>query len=249
MPPLYFHLAVANEAAKRMQDPLININRSSYLLGSTLPDIHLITDGRRELTHFISLQQEPPYNSVKSFFQAHPELARNGNLDDSSKAAVAGYISHLVTDEVWIIDIYRPYFGPESPLEADPMANILDRAFQYELDRRERLSKAIKEELRPFVCQKFDVKVSFIDPVNLMHWRSFICRLTERVPSWEGFISYAERFLLPLNKVSREPLENFLRDFSNMREKVINMVPQEKLAEMKEKVVKLSVEEAREYLK
>lgn len=249
MPPLYFHLSVANEAAKRIKNPEVRNNISSYLLGSTLPDIHLITDGRREMTHFFSLNKTPPFDSIRSLFHAHPELAENNHLDDSSKASLAGYISHLITDEVWITDIYRPYFGSDSPLNADPMASIMDRAFQYELDCQERLNKKVIDEIKPLLCERLDIKVSFIDQANLMQWQDFICRLTERVPSWDGFISYAERFLLPLNKVSREPLENFLKDFPGMREKVHNLVPGEKISEMKEKVIELSVKEAGDYLK
>lgn len=248
MPPLYFHLSVAHEAAKKIKSPVVANNLSSYLLGSTLPDIHLITDGRREMTHFFSLSKNPPYNSIESFFQAHPELAKNNHLDDSSKASLAGYLSHLITDEVWITDIYRPYFGPESSLSKDPMANILDRAFQYELDCEERRNKEIMADIKPKLCQKTDIKVSFIDPANLMQWQDFICRITERVPSWEGFISYAERFLLPLNKVSREPLENFLKDFPDMKDRIYNLVPQDKMFNMKQKVIELSVKEAMDYL-
>lgn len=248
MPPLYFHLSVANEAAKRIKSSVVGNNISSYLLGSTLPDIHLITDGRREMTHFFSLNKTPPFDSIQSLFQAHPELVKDNYLDDSSKASLAGYLSHLITDEVWITDIYRPYFGPDSPLNSDPMANILDRAFQYELDCRERLNKKAMDEIKPRLCERLDIQVSFIDQANLMQWQDFICHLTERVPSWDGFISYAERFLLPLNKVSREPLENFLKDFPRMREKVTNLVPFDKMSEMKEKVIELSVKEAMDYL-
>lgn len=248
MPPLYFHLSVANEAAKKIKSPVVQNNLSSYLLGSTLPDIHLITDGRREMTHFFALNKTPPFDSIRSLFQAHPELVKNAHLDDSSKASLAGYLSHLITDEVWITDIYRPYFGTDSSLNSDPMANILDRAFQYDLDCQERLNKKAMDEIKPRICERLDIKVSFIDQANLMQWQDFICHLTERVPSWDGFISYAERFLLPMNKVSREPLEKFLKDFPKMKEKVCNLVPGEKMYEMKEKVIELSVKEAVEYL-
>lgn len=248
MPPLYFHLAVANEAAKRIESTVVKNNVSSYLLGATLPDIHLITDGRREMTHFFSLNKTPPFDSIRSLFMAHPELIKNSHLDDSSRVSLAGYLSHLITDEVWITDIYLPYFGPDSPLSSDPMANILDRAFQYELDCQERLNKKAMDEIKPRICERLDIKVSFIDPANLMQWQDFICHLTERVPSWEGFVSYAERFLLPLNKVSREPLQDFLKEFPSMRERVCNLVPGEKMLEMREKVIELSIKEAMDYL-
>lgn len=248
MPPLYFHLSVANEAAKKISNPIIGNNISSYLLGSTLPDIHLITDGRREMTHFFSLGKNPPFDSIRSLFQHHPELVKNSHMDDSSKASLAGYLSHLITDEIWITDIYRPYFGPDSTLKSNPMANILDRAFQYDLDCQERLNKKTLDEIKPLLCQTSDIKVSFIDTANLLQWQNFVCHLTERVPSWEGFISYAERFLLPLNKVAREPLESFLKNFPDMHDEVSNIVPVDKMSEMKKKVVELSVKEAEDYL-
>ena len=41
-------------------------------------------------------------------------------------------MSHLVTDEYWIAQVYRPYFGKKA--SSDPITNVLDRVLQFDMD-------------------------------------------------------------------------------------------------------------------
>ena len=55
MPPLGLHTAVAKEVADRLRHRLLQDEAGSLYLGSTAPDIRIITRWERERTHFFDL--------------------------------------------------------------------------------------------------------------------------------------------------------------------------------------------------
>jgi hypothetical protein len=250
MPPICIHLSIAREAADMLGHPIVDRNLGSYLIGATFPDVHIIiADYQREKTHFFDLEREMSENGVATLFKEHPGLADNESLDSSTKSFVAGYLSHLVTDEVWIFDIYRPCFGLSSPLGEDSMANMLDRLLQFELDCRERYDRAKMEEIRTLVCDwEPRVELDFVDIVALKRWQEVVCTATTREPNLAFFPYFARRFLLPRHKIEPEQLEQFLSSLPAKVEWAIQYVTPERLTSFKEKAVSQSVVVAKEYL-
>src|SRR3546814_8038391 len=110
-------------------------------MGSTAPDSRVITRRDREETHFFTLHDLSDQDSVTRMFRENPSLAMPSGLDAATTAFIAGYLTHLVLDETFIREIYRPHFGALSEINGDPKSNVLDRAIQYELDRRDRERK------------------------------------------------------------------------------------------------------------
>src|SRR3989304_2973468 len=55
MPPLTLHTVIAKEAADRLRHRVLEGERGSLYLGSTAPDIRVITRWERERTHFFDL--------------------------------------------------------------------------------------------------------------------------------------------------------------------------------------------------
>ena len=249
MPPICLHLGIAEEAISRLRHPVVDGNRGSYYLGSTAPDIRFFVGASREETHFITLDNEGGASGVKLMFQTHPELAENAELSAATRSFVAGYVSHLVTDEAWIYQIYRPFFGRESPLREDPMANLLDRLLQFDLDRRERLSNknisAIRAELNGSAS---GIAVSFINTSSLKRWCEFVFMATTRKSNWEDFRRFAEKYLIWMRRIAYEEQETFFASFDMRLEQVLNMVPLEQLQAFREKSIADSVSAAREYL-
>ncbi|MDP2954689.1 MAG: zinc dependent phospholipase C family protein [Chloroflexota bacterium] len=248
MPPVCFHMVVAKEAAQALGDSLLEAHLGSYLLGATAPDIRIITGNSREELHFFDLAADGQGAGVKLFFRTYRHLAKGAPLDEATRAFVSGYLSHLVVDEIWIIDIYRPVFGPASLLGRNPAAAMMDRALQYELDRRERLNASNMADIRSKLKQvDSGESPGFIDKTALKRWREFIIETTRREPSWERFRSYAENFLLPQQKVTHEALETFLASPDAMLQRIFQAVSQEDLKRFREKAVESSVGAAREY--
>ena len=250
MPPICMHLRIAKEAAQQLHHPVIDQNLASYLVGATYPDVHItIADFGREKTHFVNLDDESAESGTVTMLKTHPRLARRGKLDSSTQSFVAGYFSHLVTDEVWIRDIYRPFFGQSSPLSQDPMANVLDRLLQFELDCHEREDKAKMEEIQALICDwEPEVEVDFIDTATLKQWRGFVCTAAGREPSLAFFPLFAQRFLLPRQKLDPELLERFLSAMPAKLEEAIQYVTPQRLAAFRQKAIIQSVAAARGYL-
>jgi hypothetical protein len=227
----------------------VDENKGSYYLGSTAPDMRFLVGASREDTHFLTLDCEEGASGVKSMLQAHPELDNSVGLSPATRAFVAGYISHLVTDEAWIYQIYRPFFGKTSPMGGNPIANLLDRVLQFDLDRRERLNNrdisVIRAELNISAPL---VEVSFINASSLRRWREFVFIATTRKSNWEDFRHFAEKYLIWMRQIAPEEQDTFFASFDDRVEQVRMMVPQGELRIFRERSIADSVQAAREYL-
>lgn len=171
MPSLGSHLKRARIVADRLDFPEIEADRGAFYLGATAPDIRVITRLDREVTHFFRLSELGDQDSVARMFRENPALATPSGLDAATTAFVAGYLTHLVLDESFIGEIYRPHFGAFSENEGDPKANVLDRALQYELDRRDREDSGTMEEIRAAIARTAPVQgIPFIQDQHLVEW-------------------------------------------------------------------------------
>ncbi len=249
MPPICLHLGFAEEAIARLRHPVVEQNRGSYYLGSTVPDIRFFTSASREETHFLTLDREDGASGVKPMFEAHPELSENSNLSAATRSFIAGYLSHLVTDEAWIYRIYRPFFGESSSLAGEPMANLFDRVLQFELDRRERVnSSSISQIRQELIDSTSGVEVGFIDRLSLSRWREFVFMATTRGFHWDDFRRFAEKYLVWMQQIAPGELETFFASFDARLEQVIGMVPEEQLQAFREQSIADSARVAEEYL-
>jgi len=249
LPPICLHLGIAEEVITKLNHPALDGNRGSYYLGSTAPDIRFFVSAGREETHFLSLDCKEGMSGVQPMFEAYPELLGNTNLNEATRAFVAGYLSHLVTDEAWIYRIYRPYFGKSSPLGGEPMANLLDRLLQFELDRRQRLdSRNISVIRQDLASTTTEIEVGFLDKVNLSRWSEFVFIATTRKSHWEDFRRFAEKYLIWMQQITPEEQDTFFANFDARLEQVLQMVPEEQLLAFREQSIADSVKVAKEYL-
>ena len=249
MPPVCLHLGIAKEAIERLQHPVLLQYQGSCLLGSTAPDMRIITAATREETHFFDLVDDSYGSSAEGFFDKYPGLHEVAKLNYPTKAFVCGYLSHLVTDEVWICEVYRPFFGEGSALADDPLANVLDRALQFELDRRERADPRKVLEFQGLLADSDKgVEVGFADAATLHQWQEFVYTAVGREPSWDRFPIFAQRFLIAEQKVDAEHLEVFLASVRSKVEGILDHVGTQQLAVFREKSIADSVRIAGEYL-
>lgn len=171
MPSLGSHLARARQVAARLALPEVDADRGAFYLGATAPDIRVITRLDRAVTHFFDLKDFGDQDGVARMFEAHPALATPAGLDAATTAFIAGYLTHLVLDETFISEVYRPSFGALSPLKEDAKANVLDRALQYEMDRRDRQDETAMAEVRAAIEASMPVGgIPFIADEHLVQW-------------------------------------------------------------------------------
>jgi hypothetical protein len=188
MPSLGSHLARARQLAARLALPEVDADRGAFYLGATAPDIRVITRLDRSVTHFFDLKDFGDQDSVARMFEANPALATPAGLDAATTAFIAGYLTHLVLDEAFIGEVYRPSFGAFSALKDDPKANVLDRALQYELDRRDRQDEAAMAEVRAAIEETVPISgIPFIADEHLAQWMTVSADVAGQAADYSRF--------------------------------------------------------------
>ncbi len=188
MPPLAIHTRIARETADEIRSETLDSSRGNLYLGSTTPDVRVLTRWDRKRTHFFDIHNFEDQSCVTSFLENNPTLADAGALDPRTAAFVAGYVSHLVVDEMWIAAIYRPYFGERSPLAGTFRANVMDRALQFSLDAQTRTDEDMMLHVLHAVAEcDLDIPIDFIDRDTLGKWHGVVTDFVQSQPDWERF--------------------------------------------------------------
>jgi len=145
--------------------------RGSFLLGHTAPDVQAVSQQPREQTHFYSIPRTTRRPAYEALFAAHPRLCRASGLPPAQVAFVAGYIAHLLLDELWLEYIFERYFLQEwGPLHERLFLHNVLRTWMDRQDQR-RLNGSLVAALRgahpagwlPFVSDK-----------HLYRWRDWL---------------------------------------------------------------------------
>ncbi len=250
MPNLPTHMVLASEAASRLSHPAIDSAMGTFLLGSTSPDIRIMTKWARDDTHFAPLSITEIGSGVQGMFLKHPALAASngGGVSDATRAFLAGYITHLVADEAWILEIYRNYFdGPGEPGDRI-VGNIWDRALQLDMDMTAREQMGDMEGLRRTLDGAEEgVAVEFIDPETLTRWREWVSEFTTWEYTWDRLRGAARRMYKDSAEAA-DLVEEFLSSVPEGLERVHRLVPREKIAEYRQTAVDESTRLVREYL-
>ena len=232
MPPLGLHMTVAREIAGELASRAIEADRGAYYLGATTPDIRVLTRWDRERTHFFTLDDFNEQSGVHRLFELEPALRDAAGVDASTAAFVAGYISHLVMDEAYICQIYRPLFGERSTLGGDVMANLMDRLLQFELDRRDREDfDRIAEIQRELAASAVEISVEFIAHDTLLEWRKVSAEVLNHPPTWDRFGRIASRHLSAAGIEGDDGLARFMEDVPSLLERTIEHVGTERIRE------------------
>lgn len=186
MPPIGLHLVLADRLSKALDDATVLESLGTYLLGATAPDIRVITREDRQRTHFFDLSIDDHQDPVGAFLSANGHLVDAAALNPDTRGFVAGYISHLVMDEVYITRVYREYFRRHDEMGGAIRANVMDRLLQFDLERSygndPDLSNSICTALS---CTLENVNVGFIEADTLEQWRGVTKDVAERNMDWE----------------------------------------------------------------
>ena len=236
MPNLPAHIMLARRAAERLKHPAIDAHMGYFLLGSTAPDVRVITRRSREEYHFAPLDFESVGTGVSGLFKAHPELSSASAQPEPMVAFIAGYLTHLMADEVWIVDMYRSFFGNRQVFEDGAFGDVMDRALQIELDRR---AWTEAEAARRDIESSIDgLDVGFIPPETLREWQKWVLGVFDRGFSWERLKFMANRISRgddthPAHDLARE----FLDSVQDGLERLYEAVPQGKLADYEDRAL------------
>jgi hypothetical protein len=232
VPNLPAHIALAHETAQRLAHPVLEANMGYYLLGSTSPDIRIITRGRREEYHFAPLEFDSIGSGVKGLFDAYPHLRTTLDDDGPDQAFVAGYLTHLIADETWIVDMYRPYFGNSDVYDDETRGKVMDRALQLEMDRQ--AWDTVDATLGLMADAGGRIDVGFISSETLAKWRPWVVKFLSSGFSWERLKFMAKRIAAGDDGHSAHNLANgFIDEIPRSLKELYRVVPESKLVTYK----------------
>ena len=247
MPNLRAHIDIAHRAAERLAHPTLDGNMGFFLFGSTSPDIRVITRKGREVYHFAELDFESLGSGIEGLFSAHPGLKRTGEHSEQTVAFVCGYLTHLIVDESWIVDMYRPYFGNRGVFGESAKGNVYDRALQLELDRQSTRPPDAADLLSSLAVD--DIDVGFLSTETLNDWREWVVSSLARGFTWERLRFMAGRISRGDESHPAHALaDEFVRGVPNGLASLYDHVPEESLDDYRQRSVDALVKTIREYL-
>jgi hypothetical protein len=238
--------------AKLLADVLsladIDADRGAYYLGATAPDIRAVTRWDRERTHFFALNDFGHQDSIRSMFEAYPDLADRANVSPGTASFLAGYLTHLVLDEGWISEVYRPLFGERSPLAGSERANVMDRVIQFEMDRSRREDReTIDTMAADIAATALEITVGFIDIETLQRWREVNLDFLRAPPTWDRFRNVASRHLNAYGVSDPERLESFMAEVPSLLQETIDHVGWERVQAYLDSAMVRARKEVRSY--
>ena len=252
MPPLAIHTRIAKDTADRLRSETLDSQRGNLYLGSTAPDIRILTRWERERTHFFDIHNFDEQRCVESFLANNPALADAGSLEERTRSFIAGYLSHLVVDEMWIAALYRPFFGERSPLGGSLRANIMDRALQFSMDADTRLDTDLMAHILEAVARcDLEINIDFIDQPTLKEWHRVISDFARQQPDWERFRTRARRHLEATGNLSvdDEEYEELARSLPDLVDETLRYLSRERVDDVMRGSVDESVRVVKEYLR
>ena len=247
MPSLGSHLASARVLAGRLGDRSVDAGLGSFLLGSTAPDIRVITRLDRDVYHFFDLDDFGEQDSVARMFDEHPQLVAAAGLDAPTRAFVAGYLTHLVMDQDYVERIYRRHFGAATWGD-DARGNVLDRVLQFELDRREREDESAWGEVRDVLAGATAVAdVQFIAADTLGRWIEVVRDIAAHPATWDRFPQMMNRHLASAG-YSETEIEEFCRDVPQILDETLTHINDAAIRDFFDETMDRALARVREYL-
>ncbi len=229
MPTPIMHLALAEEIlrgddlAPAIRRLLIR-QRGPFLLGHTAPDVQTISRQAREETHFCTLPRTTDLPAHETLFIAHPRLARAGSLAPAQAAFVAGYIAHLLLDELWRDDVFLPYFCPAEQTGGERRErHFLHNVLRTWMDARDqqRLNGNLVAALQEATSQGW---LPFVADHHLSAWRDWLVEQLGSGHRVQTAQVFARRMGVPVAEI-----ETVLKSPRQMEERIFGRISGTKL--------------------
>ena len=204
MPTPVMHLALAEDILRGDVLPpavrrLLVQQRGSFLLGHTVPDVQTISGQARDETHFYTIPRTTDHPAYETFFDAYPRLSRPETLPQAQAVFIAGYIAHLLLDELWLNDVFLRYFMEQE------WASLRERLFLHNVLRtwmdsrdQQRLDGSVAVALREAEPHGW---LPFVGDEHLRAWRDWLVEQLGPAHSVQTAEVFAQRMGVPVAEV------------------------------------------------
>jgi hypothetical protein len=178
MPTPFTHLLAANallhmQALPWVARQALAAHLPAFLLGNIAPDVQTVSGQTREATHFFTIPfgDAPPAQVV--LFQHHALLARAENLPPAHAAFIAGYLAHLVFDQLWITEILNPAFGPAQTWATFRERLYFHNALRAYVDAAD-LAQISAPTGEALALAQPEAWLPFVTDAHLIQWRDWV---------------------------------------------------------------------------
>lgn len=200
MPTPVTHLVIAHHILNARPELIPDSDasaRAAFLLGSTLADVRVLTGAPRAATHFLGLPPSRGDSGIRALLSAHPHLADLNGAGRCARLVVAGYLAHLLADEIWLLRIFWPYFRRRDGCDENE-GLLRHDLLRSEMDQRDRAvvpcdARRVLESARcasPF---------PFISDADVEAWRQLLLRELDSPDSSPTFGHFASRYRLSVD--------------------------------------------------
>lgn len=231
MPTPFMHLALAEEILcendlSPTAQSLLARQRGPFLLGTTAPDIQAISGQTRVETHFYTLPRTSTRPAHEELFAAYPTLTQAKKLEPAQAAFIAGYIAHLLLDELWLDGIFLRYFcGDWATRQEQAFLHNVLRTWMDAQDQQ-RLNGNVTTSLRSVAPRDW---LPCIQDADLNTWRDWLVRQLSPGQSAQTAQVFARRM-----GVSAAEMESLLQSPKQMERRVFQRVPLDTLRAFRE---------------
>jgi hypothetical protein len=168
------------------------------MLGHTAPDVKTVSGQKREESHFYTIPRTSDGPAYQVLFDTHPDLARADALSPCQAAFLAGYIAHLLLDELWLDDVFQRYFLQDwGPLKERLFLHNVLRTW-VDLRDQSRLNGTAAQALQE---AQPDDWLPFVDDEHVRRWRDWLVAQLAADHSMETAKVLADRMGVPAAEV------------------------------------------------
>ena len=247
MPNLPAHIDLAIAASSELRHPDIESHLAYFYLGATAPDIRALTKRARSEYHFVDLDFETIGTGVQAMFSAYPELMNAAEHDGPTRAFIAGYITHLLADESYIVRMFRPFFGDGGVFEDDDRAKVWDRALQLDFDRE--VWDHVRRSVGQLDVDPANISVRFLPQEDLVLWKEWVTRVVGTGFSWDRLKFMASRISAGDDRhPAHAQAELFISSVPDSLTALYDLVPRARVSEFKSDSLDTIVSGLRGYL-
>lgn len=180
MPTPFQHLVYANTVLESTRLPAnvrarLQAQRAAFLFGNTVVDVQSITGQTRAETHFYHIYQDNEIRAGDVLLATYPELASPQRLSAARAAFVSGYLVHLVWDQCWLRNVFRPFYL-DSHLWPDRLTrSVHHNALRVLADRRAEVTLRAQPEIPSLLRGVRPAGwLPFVEDTALERWRDWL---------------------------------------------------------------------------
>lgn len=248
MPTPFYHLSIAQDLIAHPElSPdirgFLQEHAGPFLLGNTAPDVQGISGQSRRATHFFNVPiQSGAQVPWERLLVEYPSLIHSSDLKPARAALIAGYFCHLQADWLWVLNIFRPVFGPDQSWDTFSKRLYLHNVLRAYIDRDvvQSLSRELMNTLIPIEPAGW---LPFIQDVHLNEWRDYLVYQLQPGKDVKTVEVFASR-----HGIEAHEFYTLIQSEARMEEQVFNRLARQRLVAYRRQLLDQNLELLQDYL-